>query len=115
MIVPDVGSTSRLIIFSVVVLPQPDGPTRATTSPSAMSSERSPTAARADPSKRLWTSTREIAVVPLATLISGNLALGWSAAVSDRGQRVHHGAPALGIALVRGVERQALDHVAVAA
>ena len=25
---PDVGSTSRLIIFRVVVLPQPDGPTR---------------------------------------------------------------------------------------
>ncbi len=44
MIVPDVGSTSRLIIFSVVVLPQPDGPTSATISPSATSSDRSVTA-----------------------------------------------------------------------
>ena len=32
-----VGSTSRLIIFRVVVLPQPDGPTRTTISPSAIS------------------------------------------------------------------------------
>ena len=53
MIVPDVGSTSRLIIFSVVVLPHPDGPTSATTSPSAMSSDRSPTASVAEPPNRL--------------------------------------------------------------
>ena len=32
-IVPVVGSISRLIIFSVVDLPQPDGPTRQTSSP----------------------------------------------------------------------------------
>ena len=41
---PPVGSSSRLIIRSVVVLPQPDGPTRATSSPSGTSRERSPTA-----------------------------------------------------------------------
>lgn len=33
---PEVGSISRLIIFSVVVLPQPEGPTMATVSPASM-------------------------------------------------------------------------------
>jgi hypothetical protein len=47
--VPDVGSTSRLIILSVVVLPQPDGPTSATSSPAGMSSESASTAGRALP------------------------------------------------------------------
>src|SRR5215469_2738172 len=32
---PDVGSISLLIIFIVVVLPQPDGPTNTTSSPAA--------------------------------------------------------------------------------
>ena len=73
MIVPAVGSTSRLIILSVVVLPHPDGPTSATISPSAMSSVRSVTAGLTVPSNCLCTSTREIAVEPLAPLISGNL------------------------------------------
>src|SRR3954463_10097882 len=41
---PLVGSTSRLIIFIVVVLPDPDGPTRAHTSPSAISRSSSCTA-----------------------------------------------------------------------
>src|ERR671919_1500313 len=44
-IVPELGSTRRLIIFMVVVLPQPEGPTRTTVSPLFMSRERSPTAA----------------------------------------------------------------------
>ena len=35
-IVPDVGSISRLIIFSEVVLPQPEGPTNITISPAGM-------------------------------------------------------------------------------
>ena len=35
--VPVVGSISRLIIFSVVDLPQPDGPTRKTSSPRPIS------------------------------------------------------------------------------
>jgi hypothetical protein len=39
-----VGSISRLIIFIVVVLPEPDGPTRTTTSPSGMSMVTSSTA-----------------------------------------------------------------------
>ncbi len=34
---PDVGSISRLIIFSVVDFPQPDGPTKTTVSPARMS------------------------------------------------------------------------------
>ena len=42
---PPVGSISRLIILSVVVLPQPDGPTSATVSPSSMSRLSDPTAA----------------------------------------------------------------------
>src|SRR5215212_9413805 len=42
---PDDGSTSRLIIFKVVVLPQPLGPTRTQTSPASITRERSSTAA----------------------------------------------------------------------
>src|SRR3954454_17184697 len=41
---PLVGSISRLIIFNVVDLPQPDGPTRTTTSPAATSRSSSWTA-----------------------------------------------------------------------
>ena len=36
-ILPDVGSTSRLTIFMVVVFPQPDGPSRTQISPSGTS------------------------------------------------------------------------------
>jgi hypothetical protein len=39
----------RLIIFSVVVFPQPDGPTRMTISPSAMDRSRASTAGAACP------------------------------------------------------------------
>ena len=48
-IVPDVGSTILLIIFSVVVFPQPDGPTRITISPSAMLRSSASTAGSAWP------------------------------------------------------------------
>ena len=41
---PEVGSIRRLIIFIVVVLPQPDGPTRTQISPAGISSDRLPTA-----------------------------------------------------------------------
>ncbi len=44
---PPVGSISRLIIFMVVVLPQPDGPTRTQISPALMVSDRSSTAGAA--------------------------------------------------------------------
>jgi hypothetical protein len=44
MIRPDVGSTSRLIIRIVVVLPQPDGPTSTAISPASTSRESSLTA-----------------------------------------------------------------------
>ena len=41
---PLVGSISRLIILSVVVLPQPDGPTNMTTLPAGISRVSPPTA-----------------------------------------------------------------------
>ena len=41
---PDVGSMSRLMIRSVVDLPQPDGPTSMTSSPRPISSVTSSTA-----------------------------------------------------------------------
>ena len=44
VIVPVVGSMSRLIIRRVVVLPEPELPTSATTSPASTVSERSSTA-----------------------------------------------------------------------
>src|SRR5918996_3309453 len=59
---PAVGSMSRLIIFIVVVLPHPDGPTRTTVSPLPISRERSPTAGARAPGKRLDTFRREIMV-----------------------------------------------------
>jgi hypothetical protein len=43
-IVPVVGSISRLIIFRVVDLPQPEGPTRTTISPLSTSRSSSCTA-----------------------------------------------------------------------
>ena len=48
-IVPSVGSISRLIIFSVVVFPQPDGPTSITISPVGTSRSRALTAGSAVP------------------------------------------------------------------
>lgn len=41
---PEVGSISRLIIFSVVDFPQPDGPTKITVSPALISIETFSTA-----------------------------------------------------------------------
>jgi hypothetical protein len=49
LIRPDVGSISRLIIFSVVDFPQPDGPTKITVSPGLISSETLSTAGLALP------------------------------------------------------------------
>jgi hypothetical protein len=46
---PEVGSLSRLIIRIVVVLPQPDGPTKTTISPAGISSETSSTAGVFEP------------------------------------------------------------------
>ena len=53
---PEVGSISRLIMRRVVVLPQPDGPMRATIDPLATSRLSPPTASRSAPGKRLVTS-----------------------------------------------------------
>ena len=46
---PEVGSTRRLTIFMVVVLPHPDGPTRTQISPAPISSDRSVTAGGPSP------------------------------------------------------------------
>src|SRR5258708_4364936 len=60
-IAPPVGSTSRLIMRSVVVLPQPDGPTSAVSVPSRISSDRSCTASTRAPGNRLVTWVSRIA------------------------------------------------------
>src|SRR5687768_16438798 len=52
----------RLIIFIVVVLPHPEGPTRTTISPSYISIERSSTAASPWAGKTLVRSSRRIMV-----------------------------------------------------
>src|SRR6516162_2748450 len=57
---PLVGSISRLIILSVVVLPQPEGPTSTHTSPAATSSDSSDTAGGALPYRLLTASSRII-------------------------------------------------------
>ena len=58
---PVSGSISRLIIFMVVVLPQPDGPTSTTTSPAGMRRLTSSTAAPRWPGYRLLTPVSSIA------------------------------------------------------
>jgi hypothetical protein len=50
----------RLIIFIVVVLPQPDGPTSTTISPSRMSIVSASTAVRWVPGKRFVSSSSRI-------------------------------------------------------
>ena len=62
---PPVGSMSRLIIFSVVVLPQPDGPTSTVSWPSGMVRLSEPTAGRDEPGKVLETSSSRMAVAAL--------------------------------------------------
>src|ERR671918_504870 len=59
---PEVGSTKRLIIFIVVVLPHPEGPTSTTVSPSPTSMDRSETAGGPELWKRFVTFFREIMV-----------------------------------------------------
>src|SRR6266542_856995 len=66
---PEVGSIRRLIIRMVVVLPQPEGPTRTTVWPSGTSSERSFTASLADPGKRFDTCRIEIIGVPTTAIV----------------------------------------------
>src|ERR1700712_3588257 len=63
MMRPLVGSMSRLTIFSVVVLPHPDGPTRQTSSPRGTAREISFTAT-VPSANRLLTLSRAIATSP---------------------------------------------------
>jgi hypothetical protein len=67
-IVPEDGSSKRLIIFIVVVLPHPDGPTSTAVSPSSMSMQRWSTATDSELGKRLTTSTRRIIGSPMGRL-----------------------------------------------
>ena len=62
---PDVGSISRLIIRSVVVFPQPEGPMRTTIDPSSMSRLNDDTAGVAEPSNRFETFSRLMATEPI--------------------------------------------------
>ncbi len=62
---PDVGSISRLIIRSVVVLPHPDGPISATIDPSSISRLNEDTAGVAVPSNCLRTLSSLIATEPM--------------------------------------------------
>ena len=71
-IVPEVGSISRLIIFSEVVLPQPEGPTNITISPAGMTRLSPSTAAACWPAYCLVTLSSRIS----APLISAAGALG---------------------------------------
>src|SRR5680860_1078921 len=65
VILPDVGSTSRLIIRIVVVLPQPEGPTSTTNSPASISRLIESTAGSSVPAYSLVTSCRVIGAPPL--------------------------------------------------
>src|SRR3954470_11466050 len=57
---PDVGWTRRLIIRIVVVLPQPDGPTKTTNFPAGTTMEKSSTAASRVPAYFLVTCSSSI-------------------------------------------------------
>ena len=64
---PEVGSVSRLIIRSVVVFPDPGGPTSTVISPEAASS-LSPLAATVPSAYRLVTESKRIITVPIQQL-----------------------------------------------
>ncbi len=57
---PEVGSISRLTIFMVVVLPQPDGPSSTQISPSGTSIDTWSTAGAEPPGKTLVTRSSRI-------------------------------------------------------
>ncbi len=65
VMVPPDGSMRRLIIRSVVVFPQPDGPMSTTIDPPSTSRSRERTAGLALPGKVLVTPVRVMAVAPL--------------------------------------------------
>src|SRR6266481_9798167 len=69
---PEVMSSSPAIMLSVVDLPQPDGPTRITNSPSAMSRLTSSTAS-APSGKRFvtWSRTMSATVSPHVLALDG--------------------------------------------
>src|SRR5690606_21912282 len=69
---PASGRRKPAIIRSVVVLPQPDGPSRATSSPGAMSSRRSSTMVR-PPSTLVSPSSRSPGVVVVGSVVIMNV------------------------------------------
>src|SRR3954453_3965370 len=60
LISPESNGIRRLTIFSAVVLPPPEGPTRTQNAPAGISSERSSTAAASRPSYFLVTWSKTI-------------------------------------------------------
>ena len=66
VIVPDVGSISRLIMRSVVVLPHPDGPIKATMEPPGIDIVNASTAAGAPGENCLVSPSR---VMPSALIV----------------------------------------------
>ncbi len=59
---PEVGSISRLIMRSVVVLPHPDGPMSAMIEPAGTSRVNALTASLSLPGKRFVSAAREMAL-----------------------------------------------------
>src|SRR3954470_9010676 len=57
---PESNGISRLTIFSAVVLPPPEGPTRMQNAPAGISSDRSSTAAASRPGYRFVTWSKTI-------------------------------------------------------
>jgi hypothetical protein len=89
---PDVGSMSRFVIFNVVVLPQPDGPTRTQISPAPTLNDRpftapGPSFARAN----RFDTSRNSTVAPRAFIAALSLTLAASAGAV---WRAYHGLPA---------------------
>src|SRR6056297_2886097 len=82
MMWPEDGSMMRLIILRLVVLPQPDGPTKTTISPLGIFRLRRSTAGDSCPGKRLVSSWSSIIVSPRCAS-SPRRAWGWSALVTS--------------------------------
>src|SRR3954468_8114896 len=90
-IAPDVGSMSRLIIFSDVVLPHPEGPTNMTISPAGMTRLSPSTAATGWPAYFLLTFSSRIAA-PLISVLDPSACV--SVAVMSDPDSLRDGDPA---------------------
>src|SRR5512139_733253 len=68
---PASGASSPAMMRSVVVLPQPDGPSRTTVSPAAM--ERSSGCSATVPSSNVFLQERRVMGIPLIGVLPGGL------------------------------------------